>query len=51
MMTPEQQKEIDKMDAMLKKLLPNFYGSIRFNLTPKSKKVNINVVENIIREP
>jgi len=48
MMTPEQKKEIKKIDSKLKELFSDFYGSIKFNLTPNSKKTNINVIENQI---
>ncbi len=47
-LTDEQNKEIKKMDRRLKELFPDFYGSVRFNLNPKIKICNINVVENII---
>ncbi len=47
-LTAEQRKEIESMDRKLKELFPDFYGSVRFNLSPKVKKPNINVVENII---
>lgn len=48
MMIPEQKKEVKKIDKKLKELFPDFYGSIKFNLTPNSKKMNINVTENLI---
>ena len=47
-LTDEQNKEIKKMDRRLKELFPDFFGSVRFNLNPKIKNCNINVVENII---
>lgn len=47
-LTPEQKKEIETIDRKLKELFPDFYGSVRFNLAPRIKKPNINVIENIV---
>lgn len=47
--TPEQDEKLKKMDEELKKMFPVFHGSVRFNLSPGMKKMNINVVENIIK--
>lgn len=49
--TPEQDKKLKIMDKELRGMFPDFFGSVRFNLNPKVKKFNINVVENIIEEP
>ncbi len=49
--TPEQDKSLKRINKELRDLFPDFYGSVRFNLNPKVKKFNINVVENIIDEP
>ncbi len=46
--TTEQNKRLKEIDVELKEMFPDFYGSVRFNLTPKVKKFNINIVENII---
>ncbi|KKN38115.1 hypothetical protein LCGC14_0756710 [marine sediment metagenome] len=46
--TVEQNKRLKEIDAELKKMFPDFYGSVRFNCNPKIKKFNINLVENII---
>ncbi len=47
--TPEQDEVLKKMDAKLKEMFPDFHGSVRFNITPNMKKMNVNVVENIIK--
>ncbi len=47
-LTPEQTKKVKEIDKELKEMFPNFYGSVRFNLTPQTKKLNINIVENVI---
>ena len=46
--TPEQNKRLREMCKEVKEMFPDFYGSVRFNLNPKDKRFNINIVENII---
>ena len=54
MMTPDQKKEVKRIDSELKKIFPRFHGSIKFNLNPNPSKyynpkdTNINVAENVI---
>lgn len=46
-MTPQQKSELAKIGTQVKKLLPDMYGWVRFNLNPTRKGVNANVAETI----
>jgi len=48
--TPEQKELIKEIYAKLRKVFPDFYGSVTFNLNPKKKDVSINVNEHIIED-
>jgi hypothetical protein len=41
-MTQEQEKALAEIGEQIKGLFPNMYGSIRFNLAPGRKEVNVN---------
>lgn len=45
-MTPEQEKEVITIGRKLQEIFPKMYGSIKFNLSPERKNVNINIAEN-----
>lgn len=47
-MTSEQDKRLHEIGKMLQTLLPDFYGSIKFNLQPPREDVFINVEESKI---
>ena len=46
-MTPDQKKQVARIGEELKEIFPDFYGSIKFNLTPKRSGTNINLSSDI----
>ena len=47
-MTKEQNIKLHEIGKVLQALLPDFHGSIKFNLQPPRKAVFINVEESVI---
>lgn len=45
-MTQVQERALTEIGEQIKGLFPDMYGSIRFNLAPGRKEVNVNIEES-----
>lgn len=50
-MTKEQERKLAEIGAQIAELFPDIYGSVRFNLSPNRKDVNINIEYSMILKP
>lgn len=50
-MTNDQKSKLVEIGKKIQDILPDFHGSIRFNITPERKVVNFNVEQSFIEKP